>query len=293
MLVNAKEMLNKAKDGKYAVAGININNLEWAKATLEVAEEMKSPIMLCVTEAASIWMGGLHTAYNMMTGLLKDLNITVPVAIHLDHGGSVEICKKAIDVGFTSVMYDGADDPIEKNVEDTLTVVEYARKHNVSVEAEVGMMLGESENGKETDQSDEGISYASYDDCIKITKTGIDFLAASLGTVHGDFKGVLKIGFEEMKKISEGTGIPLVLHGGSGIPEDMIKKAISLGEAKINVNSDLLKAFVLGIKKFTDDGRHEKVLGFELTKIIGDFAYEDMKNVLREKITLFGSANKA
>lgn len=287
MLVNAKEMLIKAKDGKYAVAQININNLEWTKAALETAEELKSPIILGVTSGAAKWMGGWNAVTGMVKGLIEDLKISVPVALHVDHGGSYEITKAAIDAGFTSVMYDGSEDSIEKNVEDTKKVVEYAAKYNVSVEAEVGT-VGGTEDGVTG-----GVNYASLDQCVQISKTGIDFLAASLGSVHGDYAGEPNLGFAEMEEYSKATSLPLVLHGGSGIPDDMIKKAIHAGEAKINVNTEVQKAFARGIRQYIEEGKDQQGAGYDPRKVIGTYAMDEMKSVVREKLTLFGSVNKA
>ncbi len=287
MLVNAREMLLKAQKEKYAVAQININNLEWAKATLEEVQELKSPIILGVTSGAAKYMGGFKTAVGMVKGLIEELKITVPVAIHLDHGGSFDVVKEAIDAGFTSVMYDGSHDKIDKNVEDTKKAVEYAKKHNVSVEAEVGT-VGGTEDGVTG-----GVNYASLDECVAISKTGIDFLAASLGSVHGDYVGEPKLGFNEMVEYSKATGLPLVLHGGSGIPDDMIKKAIESGQAKINVNTELQKAFAKGIRQYIEENKDQSGVGYDPRKVIGTYAYPNMKQVVREKVMLFGSNNKA
>ena len=287
MLINAKKMLIKAKAGKYAVAQININNLEWAKATLEVAQENKSPIILGVTSGAAKYMGGFKTVVKMVEGLIEELNIKVPVAIHLDHGSSVKIAKAAIDAGFTSVMYDGSEDPIEKNVIDTKTVVEYAKIKDVSVEAEVGT-VGGTEDGVTG-----GVNYASLEQCEMIAKTGIDFLAASLGSVHGDYVGEPNLGFKEMKQYSKATKLPLVLHGGSGIPKAMIKKAIGAGEAKINVNTELQQEFAKGIRKYIEENKDQQGTGYDPRKLIGTYAYPNMKKVVLNKITLFGSKNKA
>ncbi len=287
MLINAKEMLIKAKKGKYAVAQININNLEWAKATLEVAQENKSPIILGVTSGAAKYMGGFKTVVKMVEGLIEELKIKVPVAIHLDHGSSVKIAKEAIDAGFTSVMYDGSEDPIKKNVLDTKKVVEYAAKKNVSVEAEVGT-VGGTEDGVTG-----GVNYASLEQCEMIAKAGIDFLAASLGSVHGDYVGEPNLGFNEMAEYSKATDLPLVLHGGSGIPEAMIKKAIAAGEAKINVNTELQQEFAKGIRKYIEENKDQKGTGFDPRKLIGTYAYPNMKKVVLSKIVLFGSKNKA
>ncbi len=287
MLVNAKEMLLKAKEGKYAVAQININNLEWAKATLEQVQESNSPIILGVTAGAAKWMGGWNAVTGMVNGLIKDLGITVPVALHVDHGTTVDVCKAAIDAGFSSVMYDGSHDPIEKNVEDTKTVVEYAATKNVSVEAEVGT-VGGTEDGVTG-----GVNYASLEECVAVSKTGIDFLAASLGSVHGDYVGEPNLGFDEMVEYSAATNLPLVLHGGSGIPDDMIKRAIESGQAKINVNTEVQKAFAAGIRKYVEEGGDLTGTGFDPRKLIGAYAYDAIKATVKEKIELFGSVNKA
>ncbi|BDU67384.1 MAG: fructose-1,6-bisphosphate aldolase, class II [Candidatus Tyloplasma litorale] len=287
MLVNAKEMILKAKAGKYAIAQININNLEWTKAALETVQELNSPVILGVTSGAAKWMGGWNAVVGMVNGLMKDLKITVPVALHLDHGGAIEICKEAIDAGFTSVMYDGSHDSIEKNVEDTRTVVEYAAKANVSVEAEVGT-VGGTEDGVTG-----GVNYASLDECVSIAETGIDFLAASLGSVHGNYVGEPKLGFKEMVQYSKKTDLPLVLHGGSGIPDDMIKKAISSGQSKINVNTEVQQAFSAGIRKYIEEEKDQSGTGYDPRKVIGTYAYNNMKEVIKRKIELFGSIDKA
>ncbi len=287
MLVNAKEMLQKAKNEKYAVAQININNLEWAKATLEQVQESNSPVILGVTAGAAKWMGGWNAVTGMVNGLIKDLGITVPVALHVDHGTTIEVCKAAIDAGFSSVMYDGSHDPIEKNVEDTKVVVEYAAANNVSVEAEVGT-VGGTEDGVTG-----GVNYASLDECVAISETGIDMLAASLGSVHGDYVGEPNLGFDEMVEYSAATNLPLVLHGGSGIPDEMIKRAIESGQAKINVNTEVQKGFAKGIRQYIEEGKDQEGTGFDPRKVIGAYAYDAIKAVVKEKIELFGSVGKA
>ncbi len=287
MLVNAKEMLLKAKEGKYAVAQININNLEWAKATLEQVQELNSPVILGVTAGAAKWMGGWNAVVGMVNGLIKDLGITVPVALHVDHGTTIEVCKAAIDAGFSSVMYDGSHDPIAKNVEDTKTVVEYAATKNVSVEAEVGT-VGGTEDGVTG-----GVNYASLEECVAVANVGIDMLAASLGSVHGDYVGEPNLGFDEMVEYSAATNLPLVLHGGSGIPDEMIQRAIASGQAKINVNTEVQKAFAAGIRKYVEEGKDLEGTGFDPRKLIGAYAYDGIKAVVKEKVELFGSVNKA
>jgi fructose-bisphosphate aldolase class II len=227
------DMLNKALEGKYAVGQYNINNLEWTQAILGAAEQEKSPVILGVSEGAARHMGGFTTVVKMVEGLIIDMNITVPVAIHLDHGSSFDKCKAAIDAGFTSVMIDGSHHPIDENIEMTKKVVEYAHAKGVSVEAEVGTVGGQE------DDVIGGIMYAKLDECVRIVKeTGIDTLAPALGSVHGPYHGEPNLGFKEMEEIRDATNIPMVLHGGTGIPEHDIKKAISLGTSKINVNTE-------------------------------------------------------
>lgn len=287
MLVSAKEMLIKAKQGKYAVAQININNLEWAKATLEQSQDLNSPIILGVTSGAAKYMGGFKTVVWMVKGLIEDLNISVPVAIHLDHGPSIDACKEAIDAGFTSVMYDGSMLPIEENVANTKTVVEYAATKGVSVEAEVGT-VGGTEDGVTG-----GVNYASLEQCMAVAKAGIDFLAASLGSVHGDYVGEPNLGFAEMVQYSAETGLPLVLHGGSGIPDDMIKKAIECGQAKINVNTEVQKEFAIGVRKYIEEDKDKEAKGYDPRKVLGTYAYDGIKKIVKEKIELFKSNDKA
>jgi 6-phospho-5-dehydro-2-deoxy-D-gluconate aldolase len=243
-LVSMKEMLLKAKEGGYAVGQFNINSLQWTQAILQAAEEERSPIILAASDRLVDYLGGFHLITAMVKGLVDEMGITVPVALHLDHGMSVERCKQAIDAGFSSVMIDGSHFSIDENISMTKQVVEYARPKQVSVEAEVGT-VGGMEDGLVG-----GIMYASPDECLRIVKeTGIDALAAALGSVHGIYQGEPKLGFDEMKQISELTGIPLVLHGGSGIPDYQIKKAIKLGHAKINVNTECLQAWAKAVRQ--------------------------------------------
>ncbi|MEK3732690.1 MULTISPECIES: class II fructose-1,6-bisphosphate aldolase [Paenibacillus] len=282
-LVSMTEMLNKALEGKYAVGQYNINNLEWTHAILEAAEEEKSPVILGVSEGAARYMGGFNTVVHMVKGLMQDLKVTVPVAIHLDHGSSVEKCKEAIDAGFTSVMIDDSHSPIDTNIETTKQVVEYAHAKGVSVEAEVGMV-----GGQEDDVVGE-VMYAKLDDCVRIVnETGIDTLAPALGSVHGPYKGEPNLGFKEMEEIRNAVKLPLVLHGGTGIPTHDIQKAISLGTSKINVNTENQISFskvvreVLAAKPEAYDPRTYLKPGREAIKqtVIG-------------KIREFGSNNKA
>ncbi|BDV03758.1 MAG: fructose-1,6-bisphosphate aldolase, class II [Candidatus Hepatoplasma scabrum] len=287
MLSNAKKILNDAKKGKYAVGQYNINNLEWTKAVLETCQEMKAPVILGTSEGAVKYMGGFHAIVGMVEGLMKDLKITIPVVLHLDHGQSVENCKKAIDAGYKSVMFDGSSLNIKENVLKTKEVVEYANKHQASVEAEVGT-VGGNEDGVVG-----GINYASLSECESIAATGITMLAASLGSVHGHYVGKPKLGFKEMEIYAKATNLPLVLHGGSGIPNEQITKAIAAGEAKINVNTEIQEAFAKGIRRYIEEKLDQKGMGYDPRKIIGTYAYKNMKDTVAEKITLFGTKNKA
>ncbi|MEE3951701.1 class II fructose-bisphosphate aldolase [Peribacillus frigoritolerans] len=233
-LVSMKEMLNRALAEGYAVGQFNINNLEWTQAILAAANEEESPVILGVSEGAARYMGGFKVVTAMVIALIEEMNITVPVAIHLDHGSSFEKCKAAIDAGFTSVMIDASHYSLEENVKITKKVVEYANAHGVSVEAELGTV-----GGQEDDLIAEGVIYADPKECeTLVTSTGIDCLAPALGSVHGPYKGEPNLGFKEMEQIRKKVGLPLVLHGGTGIPIEQIKKSISLGTAKINVNTE-------------------------------------------------------
>ena len=232
-LVSMKEMLIKARDNKYAVGQYNINNLEWTQAILMAAEEEKAPVILGVSEGAARYMGGFKLCVEMTKALMDEYKTTVPVAVHLDHGSSFEKCKEAIDAGFSSVMIDASHHPYEENIAITKAVVDYAHERGVSVEAELGTV-----GGQEDDVSG-SIIYANPAECLDLVqKTGIDCLAPALGSVHGPYKGEPKLGFTEMEEIGKTTGMPLVLHGGSGIPLHQVQKAISLGTAKINVNTE-------------------------------------------------------
>src|SRR5690606_6863749 len=232
-LVSMTEMLNKAKEGKYAVGQFNLNNLEFTQAILQAAEDEKSPVILGVSEGAARYMDDIKTVVKMVEALMEDYGTTVPVAIHLDHGSSFEACAKAIHAGFTSVMIDASHDPFEENIATTSKVVELAHFHGVSVEAELGTV-----GGQEDDVSGD-IIYADPKECEEMVKrTGIDCLAPALGSVHGPYKGEPNLGFKEMEEIGNATGVPLVLHGGTGIPTADIQRAISLGTAKINVNTE-------------------------------------------------------
>ncbi len=243
-LVPMKEMLIKAKREKYAVGQYNINSFQWTEAILQAAEEERAPVILAASDRLVDYLGGFNTIAVMVNTLVTEMSITVPVALHLDHGRSVERCKRAIDAGFSSVMIDGSHYPIDENIDMTKQVVDYARPHMVSVEAEVGT-VGGNEDGLIG-----GINYADPLECLRLVQeTGTDALAAALGSVHGPYQGEPKLGFAEMKEISELTKIPLVLHGGSGIPEYQIHRAIELGHAKINVNTECLQAWTKAVRK--------------------------------------------
>lgn len=282
-LVSMTDMLNKALKGKYAVGQYNINNLEWTHAILEAAEEEKSPVILGVSEGAARYMGGFNTVVKMVQGLMEDLKITIPVAIHLDHGSSIEKCKEAIEAGFTSVMIDDSHSPIDKNIETTKAVVEYAHSKGVSVEAEVGMV-----GGQEDDVIGE-VMYAKLDDCIRIVQeTGIDTLAPALGSVHGPYKGEPNLGFKEMEEICNAVSVPLVLHGGTGIPLHDIKKAISLGTSKINVNTENQISFTKVVREVLA----EKTEAYD-PRVFLKPGREAIKQTVIGKIREFGSNNQA
>ena len=287
MLVSAKEMLQKAKAGKYAVGQFNINNLEWAKAILLTAEEMKSPVILGVSEGAGKYMCGYTTIVGMVKGMIENLGITVPVAIHLDHG-SYEGAYKCIEAGFSSVMFDGSHYPIEENIAKTKELVEVCRAKGLSLEAEVGSIGGEE------DGVIGGGEVADPNECKMIADLGVTMLAAGIGNIHGKYPANWAgLNFEVLAKISEMVGdMPLVLHGGTGIPEDMIKKAISLGVSKINVNTECQLAFAAATRKYVEEGKDLQGKGFDPRKLLAP-GVEAIKEVVREKITLFGSMNKA
>lgn len=283
-LVNMTNMLNQAKEGKYAVGQFNINNLEWTKTILETAEKNQSPVILGVSEGAAKYMGGFDTVVGMVKGLMKYLNITVEVAIHLDHGSSFASCKNAIDAGFTSVMIDGSHHPIDENIKMTKEVVDYAHARGVSVEAEVGT-VGGNEDGVIG-----GIKYADLNECVRLVKeAGVDCLAPALGSVHGPYQGEPVLGFTEMQAIKEATNMPLVLHGGTGIPDDKIKKAIQCGTCKINVNTECQLAFNKLLREFLADAKNANV--YDPRKLLGPAA-KGIANAVTEKMTVFGSMNK-
>ena len=283
-LVSMKEMLDKALAEKYAVGQFNINNLEWTQAILAASEEEKSPVILGVSEGAGRYMGGFKTVVMIVKGLLEDMKITVPVAIHLDHGSSFEKCKEAIDAGFTSVMIDASHHPIDENIAMTKQVVEYAHARNISVEAEVGTV-----GGQEDDVVAEGVIYADPQECDRLVKeTGVDCFAPALGSVHGLYKGEPNLGYKEMEEVRDLTNVPLVLHGGTGIPTKDIQKAISLGTSKINVNTENQIVFTNVVRDLLN--KDAKV--YDPRKYIGP-AREAIKETVIGKIREFGSNGKA
>lgn len=244
MLENMKNMLNCAKNGKYAVAQFNINNLEWTRFILEECQANNSPVILGVSEGAARYMGGYKTVFGLVKNLMEYLNITIPVALHLDHGSSYEVCVEAIDAGFTSVMIDASKYDLVTNIEITKKVVDYAHPRNVTVEGEIGH-IGGNEDGVSG-----GILYAEVNDCVEYcTKTDLDFLAPALGSVHGPYKGEPVLAFDRMSEIKEKTNLPLVLHGGSGIYDDQIRQAIECGICKLNINTELQQAWTLGVRE--------------------------------------------
>ena len=287
MLVNATEMLKKAKAEGYAVAQININNLEWTKAVLLTAEELKSPVILGVSEGAGKYMTGYKTVAAMFKAMMEELNITVPVALHLDHG-SYEGAKKCIEAGFSSVMFDGSHYPIEENVQKTTEIVELAHSLGISVEAEVGSIGGEEDGVVGRGE------VADANECKMIADLGIDFLAAGIGNIHGKYPANWQgLDFEALEKIKNATeGMPLVLHGGTGIPADMIKKAISLGVAKINVNTECQLSFAAATREYIEAGKDQQGKGYDPRKLLAP-GFEAIKGTVKEKMELFGSVGKA
>ncbi|MDX8363669.1 class II fructose-bisphosphate aldolase [Cytobacillus sp. IB215665] len=285
-LVSMTEMLNKAKDEGYAVGQFNLNNLEFTQAILQAAQEENSPVICGVSEGAARYMGGFKTVVKMVEGLIEDYNITVPVAIHLDHGSSFEKCAEAIHAGFTSVMIDGSHHPLEENIAITQKVVELAHIHGVSVEAELGR-IGGQEDDLVVDDAD--AMYAIPSECDQLVReTGVDCFAPALGSVHGPYKGEPNLGFDRMKEVMELTGIPLVLHGGTGIPTKDIQKAISLGTSKINVNTENQIASAKVVREVLA----EKTEEYDPRKYLGP-AREAIKETVKGKMKEFGSSNKA
>ncbi|WBL14970.1 class II fructose-bisphosphate aldolase [Sutcliffiella sp. NC1] len=283
-LVSMTEMLKKANAEGYAVGQFNLNNLEFTQAILQAAQEENSPVILGVSEGAARYMGGFKTVVAIVKALMEDYSITVPVAIHLDHGSSFESCAKAIHAGFTSVMIDASHHPFEENIETTTKVVELAHFHGVSVEAELGVV-----GGQEDDVVAEGVIYADPNECEELVKrTGIDCLAPALGSVHGPYKGEPNLGFKEMEEINNRAGVPLVLHGGTGIPTHDIQKAISFGTAKINVNTENQIASAKAVRE-TLAAKPEE---YDPRKYLGP-ARDAIKATVIGKMREFGSSNKA
>lgn len=287
MLVSAKEMLDKAKAGKYAVGQFNINNLEWTKAILLTAQENNSPVILGVSEGAGKYMCGYNTVVGMVNGMLETLKITVPVALHLDHG-SYEGAKACIEAGFSSIMFDGSHYPIEENIEKTTELIGIAHAKGISVEAEVGAIGGEE------DGVIGGGEVADPKECKMIADLGVDMLAAGIGNIHGKYPANWKgLNFDVLAEIQKLTGtMPLVLHGGTGIPADMIKEAISLGVSKINVNTECQLSFADATRKYIEAGKDLEGKGFDPRKLLAP-GFEAIKATVKEKMELFGSIDKA
>ena len=287
MLVSAKEMLTKAKTGKYAVGQFNINNLEWTKAILLTAQELNSPVILGVSEGAGKYMTGYKTVVGMVNGMLEELNITVPVALHLDHG-SYEGCMKCIEAGFSSIMFDGSHYPIEENIAKTTELINITKEKGMSLEAEVGSIGGEEDGVVGAGE------VADPNECKQIADLGVTMLAAGIGNIHGKYPANWQgLNFDVLAEIQKLTGeMPLVLHGGTGIPEDMIKKAISLGVSKINVNTECQLSFAAATRKYIEAGKDLEGKGFDPRKLLAP-GFEAIKETVKEKMELFGSVNKA
>lgn len=287
MLVSAKDMLNKAREGKYAVGQFNINNLEWTKAILLTAQENNSPVILGVSEGAGKYMGGYKTIVGMVNGMIEELNITVPVALHLDHG-SYEGALKCIEAGFSSIMFDGSHYPIDENVAKTTELVKITTEKGLSLEAEVGSIGGEEDGVVGAGE------IADPAECKRIADLGVTMLAAGIGNIHGQYPGNWKgLAFDALEQINAVTGTtPLVLHGGTGIPEEMIKKAISLGVAKINVNTECQLSFAAATRGYIEAGKDQQGKGFDPRKLLAP-GFEAIKATVKEKMELFGSVGQA
>ena len=287
MLVSAKEMLEKARDGKYAVGQFNINNLEWTKAILEVAQEKKSPVILGVSEGAGKYMGGYTTVVGMVNGLINELNITVPVALHLDHG-SYDACYKCIKAGFSSVMFDGSHLPFDENLAKTTELVNVTNQLGLSLEAEVGSIGGEEDGVIGQGEC------ADPMECKTIADLGVSMLAAGIGNIHGKYpENWAGLSFETLDAIQAQTGdMPLVLHGGTGIPADQVKKAINLGVAKVNVNTECQLSFAAEVRKYVEAGKDLEGKGFDPRKLLAP-GVAGIKATVIEKMELFGSIGKA
>ena len=287
MLVSAKDMLEKAREGKYAVGQFNINNLEWTKSVLLTAEELKSPVILGVSEGAGKYMTGFKTVAAMVEAMMEELNITVPVALHLDHG-TYDGCYKCIKAGFSSIMFDGSHYPIEENIEKTKELVKVAHAMGLSLEAEVGSIGGEEDGVVGLGEC------ADPQECKAIADLGIDFLAAGIGNIHGKYpENWPGLRFDVLEQVKAAVGdMPLVLHGGTGIPEDMIKKAICLGVAKINVNTECQLSFAAATREYIEAGKDQKGKGFDPRKLLAPGA-DAIRATVKEKMELFGSVGKA
>ncbi len=286
-LVSAKQMLEKARDGKYAVGQFNINNLEWTKSILQTAQELNSPVILGVSEGAGKYMTGFKTVTAMVKAMIEEMNITVPVALHLDHG-SYEGCYKCIEAGFSSIMFDGSHFPIDENIAKTKELVKVCAEKGLSLEAEVGSIGGEEDGVIGQGEC------ADPDECKKIADLGVDILAAGIGNIHGKYPANWPgLRFDVLEAIKKKTGdMPLVLHGGTGIPTDMIKKAISLGVAKINVNTECQLAFQEATRKYIQEGKDLVGKGFDPRKLLAPGA-QAIKDTVKEKMEIFGSIGKA
>ena len=287
MLVSAKEMLDKAREGKYAVGQFNINNLEWTKSILLTAQELQSPVILGVSEGAGKYMTGFKTVAAMVKAMIEELNITVPVALHLDHG-TYEGCYKCIKAGFSSIMFDGSHYPIDENIEKTKELVKIAHAIGLSLEAEVGSIGGEEDGVVGLGEC------ADPAECKAIADLGVDFLAAGIGNIHGKYPANWPgLRFDVLEAVKAQVGnMPLVLHGGTGIPEDMIKKAISLGVAKINVNTECQLTFAAATREYIEAGKDQQGKGYDPRKLLAPGA-EAIKATVKEKMELFGSVGKA
>ena len=283
MFVSMTDMLKDAKNNNYAIGQFNMNNFQWVQATLKSAEKLKSPVIIGTSDSIVDYLGGFNLIVSTVKNMIKEMDVTIPVVLHLDHAQTVNRCKKAIDAGYSSVMFDGSKLSLNENISHTRKVVEYAKPKGVSVEAEIGS-VGGNEDGLIGD-----VIYADPKECLRlVNETQVDVLAAALGSVHGPYKGEPNLGFTEMKEISSLIDIPLVLHGGSGIPEDQIKKSIGLGHAKINVNTECSQAWAETIREILIKDKD-----LYNPKTILEPALEAISNVVLEKIELFGSSNKA
>ncbi|AHB36811.1 class II fructose-1,6-bisphosphate aldolase [Spiroplasma apis] len=288
-LVNASQMVKDAHAGKYAIGHFNINNLEWAKAVLEAAQESNTPTIIATSEGAIKYMGGLKTIVGMVNGLLEELNITVPVALHLDHGQSIEMAKKCIEAGYSSVMFDGSHLPYEENIAKVKELMAFANEHEVSVEAEIGSIGGEEDG-----VVGEG-ELGDPKQAAEMSTTGISMLAAGIGNIHGKYPEWWKaLSFETLESLQEACNLPMVLHGGSGIPQDQVEKAIKLGISKINVNTELQLSFRDATRKYIEDKKDldDDAKGFDPRKLLAP-GYKAIKETFLELTKVFGSQGKA